>query len=54
MPGLATTILQLFFLFTAMARRPREQRQSPIPSLPWALAPLLLSDEESGPKLLLT
>jgi len=43
------TILQLSFLFTAMARRPREQRQSP-----WALAPLPPSDEESGPKVLLT
>ena len=38
-----------FFPFTAMARRPRERRQSP-----WALAPLPLSDEESGPKVLLT
>lgn len=52
-PRLAT-ILQLFSLFTAMACRPREQRQSPIPSLPWALAPLPLSDEESGSKVLLT
>lgn len=41
-------------LYTAMARRPREQRESPIFSLPWVLAPLPLSDEESGPKVLLT
>ncbi|XP_033707214.1 solute carrier family 22 member 17 isoform X6 [Tursiops truncatus] len=34
--------------------RPRERRQSPILSLRWALAPLPLSDEESGPKVLLT
>lgn len=32
-----------------MVRKPREQRQSP-----WALAPLPPSDEESGPKVLLT
>lgn len=43
------TILQLSSLSTAMACRPREQRQSP-----WALAPLPPSDEESGPKVLLT
>lgn len=42
-------ILQLSSLSTAMACRPREQRQSP-----WALAPLPPSDEESGPKVLLT
>ena len=43
-----------YSLYTAMARRPREQRQSPIFSLPWVPAPLPLSDEESGPKVLLT
>uniref|UniRef100_A0A4W2GX92 Solute carrier family 22 member 17 n=1 Tax=Bos indicus x Bos taurus TaxID=30522 RepID=A0A4W2GX92_BOBOX len=37
-----------------MARRPKKQRQSPIFSFPWVLAPLPLSDEESGPKVLLT
>lgn len=43
-----------FFPFYRNSPQTQGPETEPVPSLSWALAPLPLSDEESGPKVLLT